>query len=53
MACVDLCRPQWPHRLRRESVVTRLLGLRVRFPPEACMSVVSVVCYQVEVSATF
>jgi hypothetical protein len=30
----------------------RLLRLLVRIPPGACMSVVSVVCCQVEVSAT-
>jgi hypothetical protein len=36
----------------RGSAVARLLGLRVRIPPGVCMSVVSVVCCQVEVSAT-
>ena len=30
----------------------RLLGLWVRIPPGDCMSVVSVVCCQVDVSAT-
>ena len=35
------------------SAADRLLGLRVRILPGACiLSVVSVVCYQVEVSAS-
>jgi hypothetical protein len=38
--------------LRRESAAARLLGLWVRIPPEAWMSYMSVVCCQVEVSAT-
>ena len=45
---------QWLHGLRRRSAVARLLNLWVRIPP-GCMdvlSVVSVVCCQVEVSAT-
>jgi hypothetical protein len=46
------CRSQWPCGLRRGSTAARLLGLRVRIPPTAWMSVVSVVCCQVEVSAT-
>jgi hypothetical protein len=33
-------------------VAVHLLGLRVRMPPGVWMSVVSVVCFQVEVSAT-
>ena len=34
-------------------VAARLLRLRVRIPPEhGCLSLVSVVCYQVEVSVT-
>jgi len=38
---------------RRESAAARLLGLRVRIPPGAWISVfVSVVCCQVVVSAT-
>jgi hypothetical protein len=32
-------RSQWPHGLRRGSVVSYLLGLRVRTLPEAWMSV--------------
>jgi hypothetical protein len=47
------CRSQWPRGLRRGSVAVRLLGLRFRIPPGACcLSVVSVVCCQVEVSGT-
>ena len=34
------------------SAVARLLRLWVRIPPETCLSVVSVVCCQVDVSAT-
>ena len=47
-------RSQWPRGLRRRSAAARLLGLRVRIPPVAWMFVclVSVVCCQVEVSAT-
>jgi hypothetical protein len=41
-----------PRGLRRRSTVYRLLGLRVRIPPEARLSVMSVVCCQVEVSET-
>jgi hypothetical protein len=33
------CRFQWPRGLRRESTAARLLGLLVRIPPEAWMSV--------------
>ena len=33
------CRSQWPSGLRRGSTADRLLGLRVRIPPEAWMSV--------------
>ena len=36
--------------LRRGSKAARLLGLWVRIPPGAWMSVLSVVCCQVEVS---
>ena len=43
---------QWPRGLRRESAAARLLGLRVRIPPGACMSLVNVVCCLVEVSAS-
>jgi hypothetical protein len=46
-------RSQWPRGLRRGSTAARLLGLWVRIPPRAwILSVVSVVCCQVEVSAT-
>ena len=33
------CRSQWPCGLRRGSAAARLLGLRVRIPPGASMSV--------------
>ena len=45
-------RSQWPSGLRRGSADVQLLGLRVRIPPGAWTFVVSVVCCQVEVSAT-
>ena len=47
-------RSQWPRGLRRRSTVARLLRLWVRIPPgmHGCLSVVSVVCWQVEVCAT-
>jgi hypothetical protein len=35
---------QWPRGLRRESAASRLLGLRVRIPPEAWMSVCCECC---------
>ena len=41
-----------PCGLRRWSAAARLLGLWVRIPLEAWISVVSVLCSQVEVSAT-
>jgi hypothetical protein len=45
-------RSQWPSGLRRGSAADRLLWM-VRIPPgHGCLSVVSVVCCQVEVSAT-
>ena len=47
-----LCRSQWPRGLRRRSKVARLLRSWVRIQLGAWMSVVSVVCCQVEVSAT-
>ena len=47
-----VCRSQWPRGLRRRSASARLLRLWVRIPPGAWMSVVSIVCCQVEVSAT-
>ena len=49
---LGMCRSQWPRGLRRRSAAARLLKLWVRNPPGAWMSVVSVVCCQVEVSAT-
>ena len=48
----QICRSQWPRGLRRRSTAARLLTSWVRTPPGAWMSVVSVVCPQVEVSAT-
>jgi hypothetical protein len=46
-------RSQWPRVLRHGSAAARLLGLWVRIPPRhGCLSLVSVVCCQVEVSAT-
>ena len=46
-------RSQWPRGLRRRSTAARPLRLWVRIPPgHVCLSVVSVVCCQVEVSAT-
>jgi hypothetical protein len=51
-AIATVCRSQWPSGLRRGSAADRLLGLRVRIPPgHGCVSVVSVVCCQIEVSA--
>ena len=48
-----ICRSQWPRGLRRRSSATRLLRLWVRIPlGHVCLSVVSVVCCHVEVSAT-
>ena len=46
------CRSQWPRGLKHRSAAARLLRLWVRLPPGAWMFVVSVVCCQVEVSAT-
>jgi hypothetical protein len=34
-----ICQYQWPRGLRRRSAVARLLGLWVRIPPRAWMSV--------------
>ena len=45
-------RSQWPRRLRRRSAAACLLRLWVRIPPGAWVFVLSVVCCQVEVSAT-
>ena len=47
-----MCRSQWSRGLRRSSAAARLLRSWVRIPPGAWMFVVSVVCCQVEVSAT-
>jgi hypothetical protein len=48
------CRSQWSRGLRRGSAAARLLRSWVRIPPEGhrCLSVVSVLCCQVKVSAT-
>jgi hypothetical protein len=43
---------RWPRGLRRGSAAARLMRLRVRIPLGGWMSLVSVVCCQVEVSAT-
>ena len=48
----EIRRSQWPRGLRRRSTAARLLKLWVRIPAVAWMFVVSVVCCQVEVSAT-
>jgi len=45
-------RPLGSRGLRRGSEAARLLGLWVRIPPGACLSLVSVVCCQVEVSVS-
>jgi hypothetical protein len=46
-------RSQWPRVLRRRSSAARLLRLWVRIPRgHGCLSVVGVLCCQVEVSAT-
>jgi hypothetical protein len=44
-------RSQWSYGLRRGFAATRLRGLRVRIPSAAWMSVISVMCFQVEISA--
>jgi hypothetical protein len=41
---------RWPRDLRLGSAISRLLGFRFRVSPGAWMSVVSVECFQVEVS---
>ena len=51
-ACPLCCYTQWPRDLKRGLVAAPLLGLRVRIPPGAWMSVVNVVCCQVELSAS-
>jgi hypothetical protein len=46
-------RSQWPHGLSGGSAGTCLLGLRVRIPQgHKCLSLVSVVCCQMEVCAS-
>ena len=46
------CRSQWPRGLRRGSAAANLLGLWVRIPPWAWLSVsTNIVCCLVEVSA--
>jgi hypothetical protein len=45
-------RSRWPYGLRCGTAAVRFLGIWVRIQPEAYMSVVSVVCCQVEVSAS-
>ena len=48
-----LGRSQWPRGLRHGSAAARLVGLRVRIPQgHGCLSIVSVVSCQVEVSAS-
>ena len=49
-----ICQSQWPRGLRRRSTAARLLRLWVQIPPgrHGCLSVVSVVCCQVEISVT-
>ena len=52
MDTCTICRSQWPRGLRGRSSAARLPRLWVRIPPGAWMSIVNVVCCQVEVSAT-
>ena len=50
---VHKCRSQWPNGLRRGSAATRLSGSWDRIPPgQQCLSLESVVCCQVEISAS-
>ena len=48
------CRSRWPRGIKRGSAAARLLRLWVRIPPRGhgCLSVVSVVCCQVEICAS-
>ena len=48
----DYCLSPWLRALMRGSTTARLLGLRVRIPPGAWRSLVSVVRCQIEVSLT-
>jgi hypothetical protein len=50
--CIHKCRSRWSRRLMRRSAAARLLGLRVRIPPGARMSLANVGCCRVDVSAT-
>jgi hypothetical protein len=44
---------KWPREIRRVSAAARVLGLWVQsYRGHGCLSVVSVLCCQVEVSAT-
>jgi len=45
------CRSRWPCGIRHRSGAAHLLGLRVSNPAGSCMSLMNVVCCQVEVSA--
>jgi hypothetical protein len=48
-----MCRSQWPRGVRHRSMAARLLRSWVRIPQgHGCLSVVCVMCCQVEVSAT-
>ena len=50
---VELARSQWSRSLRRRSAAACLPRLRLRIPPVyGCLSLVIVVCYRVEVSAS-
>jgi hypothetical protein len=44
-------RLHWPRGLTCGSAAARLLGLLLRIPPGTCLSLVSVVCCMLEVSA--
>jgi hypothetical protein len=47
------CRSQWQRGLRHRCTAALLLRSWVRIPPgHGCLSVVSVACWRVEVSAT-
>jgi hypothetical protein len=48
---IRLGRYQWPRRRKRGSAAARMLGLRVRIP-HGCLSLVRIVCCQIEVSAS-
>jgi hypothetical protein len=48
-----LCWSQWPRGLRRGSAAARLMGVLVRIPPDlGCSSLLTLVCSEVEVSAS-